>query len=488
MSPAPPPQPRDLAAERRTFSLVACGAALLGASILPGMAAGLNVVLVSLALGAVVAWARHEDLNRWSFLFGGCAVLLVAMFMVHTSGWVLAVDLVVAGGLGVLAVARSSSWLGVLIRPPGMLLTLPRGLGHVLAPMTRAARGRRRGSFEPAIRGSLLALFLVSLFGGLFASADPAFARIAQDVLVPEWDLGLLPARVMVAGILLALAGAYVLVPVEAPATSVASRRGRGIGRIELAIAIGALDLLFLAFVAVQVAVLFGGRAYVLETAGVTYAEYARQGFFQLLAVAALALGVIAAALWFRDSDEPADRRLLKALLGSLCVGTLVILASAFVRLSVYEEAYGFTRLRLAVHATIVWLAILFVLVLIAGAMWDGRWLPRTVALSAVSVLLPLNLLTPDAFIAERNLARYEETGRFDVAYAATLGAEAVPVLLRAPEPLRSCALGPIAARIYDRPDSWVSFNLADARARDALAGLGGDDLAGRHPADCYGQ
>lgn len=464
--PAPPHRPEPLGP-----SIAAVGVALVAAAIVPGLSAGLNVTLVSVGLGAVAWWARRHDLSTWSYLFGGSAVVLAAMFAVHTSEWVLGLDLVVAGGLGVLALSGASSWAGVLIRPPATLLTLHRGLGRLLTPLFARRREPSGHSFEPALRGALLALVLVSVFGGLFVSADAAFARIAQDVLVPNWDLSLLPARAVVACLVLALIGAYVVVPVEGPAATRGAHRERGIGRIELAISLGALDLLFLAFVMVQIAVLFGGRDHVLSTAGLTYAEYARQGFFQLVAVAGLALGVIAAAVWLGDRGERADRRLLRLLLGTLCAGTLLVLVSAFTRLTLYEETYGFTRLRLAVHVTIVWLAIVFVLVIVAGVLWNGRWLPRAVALSAVAVLIPLNLLTPDAFIAERNLARFEQTGLFDTRYASTLGAEAVPVLLRLPEPLRSCAVEPVTRR-SSPPHNWISFNLAEARARTALDGV----------------
>ena len=60
---------------------------------------------------------------------------------------------------------------------------------------------------------------------------------------------------------------------------------------------LGVLDALFLAFVAVQATVLFGGHRHVLETEGLTYAEYARQGFWQLLWVSALTLLVLSAVI-----------------------------------------------------------------------------------------------------------------------------------------------------------------------------------------------
>jgi hypothetical protein len=466
------------------FSLVAVGLGLFAAVIIPGQTAGLNVTLTAVGLGGAAAWARRDDLDGWSFAYGGLAVLLATMFAVHSSEWVLGVSLIVAGGLGVIALTGATSWTGILLKPPKMLTTLHRGMRYAFAPLWRRLGEGRARSLEPAVRGIFLTIFLVGVFGGLFVSADQAFARIAEDALIPEWDLGLMPARVIVGLLVVALAGAYMLVPAEGPPSGAARTPYHdGLGRIELVMALGTLNLLFAGFVAVQMAVLFGGRSHVLRTAGLSYAEYARQGFFQLVLVAVLTLGVIATTLWMYGRREASDRRILQGLLGGLCGMTLVILVSASVRLSLYEETYGFTRLRLAVHTTIVWLAILFVLILIAGAMWKGGWLPRTVALSTAFVMLGLNLTSPDAFIAERNVARFEETGEIDAYYASTLGAEAVPALLELPEPERTCAVGPIAWRLDRRSHSWISFNLAELRARELLSTA---IVPHDAPASCY--
>ena len=148
-----------------------------------------------------------------------------------------------------------------------------------------------------------------------------------------------------------------------AVARAVRARRGR------VHIALGALVGLFAAFVALQFATLFGGTEHVLDTTGLTYAEYARSGFAQLLAVAALTFAVLAAARrWARPH---------RLLLAALCVLTLVVLASALKRLGLYEETYGFTRLRLAAHAALLYLGALFCLVLVtrsrAGRWWRSR-------------------------------------------------------------------------------------------------------------------
>ena len=126
----------------------------------------------------------------------------------------------------------------------------------------------------------------------------------------------------------------------------------------------------------------------------------------------------------------------------------LVVLASALKRLGLFEETYGFTRLRFTAHAALFYLAALFCLVLVARS---ATWLPRAiVAATAASVLL-FALADPERRIAERNVVRYERTGNLDVAYLTSLGADAAPVLARVPKVPLPCVEG----------DGVAGFNLA---------------------------
>jgi hypothetical protein len=130
-------------------------------------------------------------------------------------------------------------------------------------------------------------------------------------------------------------------------------------------------------------------------------------------------------------------------LVGALIVLTFVILASAYKRLHLYEDAYGFTRLRLAADAAILWLGGLFVLVLIAGVDKAHAWLPRGVlGLSAIG-MLAFAFSNPDSRLAEHNIDRYERTGRIDRAALRELSPDAWPALRRVglhlcPTPTRS--------------------------------------------------
>jgi hypothetical protein len=317
-------------------------------------------------------------------------------------------------------------------------------------------------------RGLVLAGALLAIFGALFASGDRAFAQLAGDVLPDAVPLDDLPLRLVVFGLVTSLAGG--LVQAANVADEPARRPLLRLGRAEWLLALGALNGLFALFVAVQLAVLFGGDGYVRETAGLTYAQYARSGFAQLVVVAALTLGVVASALRWARVERERDKAILRALLAALCLLTLVVLASALHRLGLYEEAYGFTRLRLAVHALLLFGGALFVLVVAALAGGRREWLaPATVVLGALAALA-FWVGDPDRRIAAHNVERYEATGRIDTYYLSKPSADAVPALLRLPLPLREEALGRQRARLAGSRDGFAGANRARARARAALA------------------
>ena len=122
----------------------------------------------------------------------------------------------------------------------------------------------------------------------------------------------------------------------------------------------------FAVFVGVQFAVLFGSAEHVLQTAGLTYAEHARSGFWQLLAVTALGLGVLAFDSRWAPHRTPQERAVKRGLLAALAVLTMVVVASAIHRMWLYQQAYGFTVLRLLVLTCELWLGAGFLIALVA--------------------------------------------------------------------------------------------------------------------------
>jgi hypothetical protein len=226
---------------------------------------------------------------------------------------------------------------------------------------------------------------------------------------------------------------------------------------------------LFAAFVAVQLAVLFGGSRHVLETDGLTYADYARSGFWQLLLVTGLTLAVVAAAARWAPREARTDRLLIRMILGALATLTLVIVASALHRMNVYADTYGLTRLRLLVALCELWLGVVFLLVLIAGLRLRANWLARAIVGTGVLALLALAAANPDGLIADRNIARYDRTHTIDARYLANLSADAVPALDRLAADQRDCVLNPISADLYRSPDDWRGWSYGRSHARALL-------------------
>lgn len=406
---------------------------------------------------------------RWKVdqLFWAAATLaLLAVATVRAADWLFPLCLLTAIATACLSVTGGRSVLGLLLS-----LMLPPAAAVRAAPW--AARGlAQTGRGTSAVRvvtavGVSIGLLIV--FGALFASADAVFADLLSRVLPEIGPLAVFRALFLFPLAALALAGGAYLLAAPPDLSGLESPAKRRLGRLEWMIPIILLDVLFAAFVLVQLTVLFGGATYVLTESGPTFAEYARSGFWQLMLVTALTLPVLGAAARWAPRDSRLDRVLIRVLLGALALLTLVIVASALYRMHVYQEAYGFTRLRLLVSVFELWLGLLFVLVLVAGIRLRATWLPRLAVGTAVLALLGLVALNPDRFIADRNIDRYQTTGRIDIAYLSGLSADAVPALNRLPNHLRNCALANLAEDLAN-PDGWRGWNLARSRARDLLA------------------
>ena len=98
---------------------------------------------------------------------------------------------------------------------------------------------------------------------------------------------------------------------------------------------------------------------------------------------------------------------------------------------------------------------------MVAGVLGRGRWLPRIALVSGAVALIGLAAINPDAWVAERNLDRYEATGELDLAYLQSLSADAAPVIVeRLPAEVSRCVLGllpanSLAAEVLDDPRAW---------------------------------
>ncbi|MFE9769227.1 DUF4153 domain-containing protein [Streptomyces sp. NPDC005808] len=459
----------------RTATLWAVLATGLLSMLLLGDGLALNLVLIAIpaslaAYFAAVAAGRRP--HAWALVWGLGGMALLFVPALRDAGWPSFLAVVAAVALGSMALHGGRTWPAVLLGPIGVLNSLVTGPTWGWRGL-RERSGGTRGNVGAVLRALAVTVVLLLVFGALFASADAAFADLLGD-LVPDTSVSGGPWRLLL--LLLGLVGALAVshtaaAPIQWDRVEVPAGRPRG--RVEWALPLIVLIGLFAAFNAVQLAVLFGGYDAVLEKTGQTYADYARQGFWQLLLVTLLTLLVIVFALRWAPRDSGGDRKLVRGVLGTLCALALVVVASAVRRMDMYVDAYGLTRLRVSVVAVELWLGLVIVLIMAAGV-WGARWLPRVVAASAAAGVLAFGLVSPDGLIAERNVQRYEDTskegaGKFDLSYAQGLSADAVLALDALEEPLRSCALRFIAADLEGGDAPWYATSWGEARARDIL-------------------
>ena len=441
-----------------------CGVVgVLGGVLLVGHAPGLGAALIGLVVWAAAAptLVRRRDVN--DLITAALSITLFAVVALRDAGWVVALCALVAAWTGVVAVTSSRSAPAAVLAPLTWAAGAVRALPWVAKGVETLA-GARRGQLVVALRSVGITVGLLVVFGLLFASADRVFAR-----MMPRVEADLLPGQLVV-GVLVAVVAATLAHLALAPpswtdarlAPRPAAKRG------EWLLPVLALDAMVLLFVTVQVGALLGGHRHVLETEGLTYAEYARQGFAQLVVVTALTLVVVAVAARRAPRETPRDRLVSRLALGALCVGTLGVVASALRRMDLYVDAFGLTRLRVFVTVTEIALAAVFVLLLVAGIRWRGGWLPRA-ALQVVAVaMLGLALINPDAQIVRHNTTADLVT-TLDADYLAGLSADAVPAYdaIEGDPALRRCLLASASVAPATGIGGW---NLSRERATQVLA------------------
>lgn len=439
------------------------GVGLLAAIVLPDRNVGLGWTLLVLAAGAVVLGAARDRRDPFTLACAGLCGLLALVPVVRAAEWLTPLSLLAGGTLMVAGVTRGRTLPGFVVAGISWPLAGLRGmpwLGRTLGLLTGLGQG------AALLRTVLLSAGGLLVFGLLFASADALFAEWA-GALVPDADLDSFVLRafitVAVGGVV--LAAAYLAL--NPPRVDRSPGEPRPVAhRFEWLAPVVVVDLVFAAFLIAQAAVIFGGHDYLERTTGLTYADYVHQGFGQLTVATALTLLVVWAAARKAPRATYADRAWLRAALGLLCVQTLVVVASALYRMHVYQEAYGFTELRLLVDVFEGWLGLLVLAVAVAGWQLRAGWLPRFALLSGAVAFLGIVALNPEAWVAERNLDRYAETGKIDTWYLNGLSDDAVPALVDAPGEIRDCVL----AGRTEADEDWLEWNLGRARAASDLS------------------
>ncbi|HEX5973032.1 MAG TPA: DUF4173 domain-containing protein [Gemmatimonadaceae bacterium] len=444
-------------------------------------------LVVALLAAGGLAWRASEELMAFDFLATLLALGLAAMALGQPRAAVLDARL------------RDTVWTGARVLRDVLIGALPLTLRELLAPGARETASRRGW---PAIRTTLIVVALLVVFGSLLRAADPIFASL---LAIPHFDIGTFISHLLVIGFFAWVfagwsRGAFIS---PASASRPPERLPVTLGMTDMTAALATLDVLFALFILAQLGWLFGGEAFLQARTGLTAAQYARRGFFQMVIVVLLVVPLLLATRTLRaPGADTARRHTLLAV--PMVVLLLAMIASAALRMRLYVQYFGLTSERFYTLAIMAWLA--FVLVWLAATTLRGRdrhFLAGAV-LSGFATLFVLNVIVPDRLVARVNVARAQRatpTGgsALDVAYLSTLGGDAIePAIAATLAPpatgtaassaaapaadvasdsveLQRCRAarrirmrwGPAsrAASMQDRPGAWRRWNAGEQRA-----------------------
>ncbi|MEE4195479.1 MAG: DUF4173 domain-containing protein [Anaerolineae bacterium] len=296
----------------------------------------------------------------------------------------------------------------------------------------------------PILRGVVIALPLLLIFSALFASADPVFeqamANFFEWLKIEDWGeflwrgFYILVLGILFAGALLhALSGKRNYTPdTQKPFIN------PFLGKIETFTIMGLIEVLFAVFVFIQFRYFFGGDTNI-NPAGYTFAEYARKGVNELIAVAILSLILYQILHIITKTPEKRDKLIMHVLMTVLFGLVLIMLFSSYQRVDLYQQAYGFSQIRMRTYIFIGWLAALISLVVVMEWLNEHRRFFAVLTFISLGFILSQAAVNIDKTIVVRNLERLEDTSLpawaaegLDHQYLSQLSDDAVPAMLKA--------------------------------------------------------
>ena len=320
--------------------------------------------------------------------------------------------------------------------------------------------------------GVALAIPPLLIFGGLLVGADAVFRSLVVRFLRA------VPTHVVLTAFLAYIVAGYLRGLLFGKELNLGAPKRLlpiSLGGIEMGVMLGLLDFLFLAFVAVQVRYFFGGSALVHATTGLTFAEYARDGFFELLTVAALLLPFLLIVHWLLRPDDAPGQRLFRWLAGIQIALLFVIMASALQRMRLYQAEYGLSPQRLYSTAFMGWLAVVFVWFCLTVLRGQRERFAYGAMVAGFLLVATLHAINPDALIARTNIERARAGHIFDADCVARLSADAVPEIVAGLPNLNPFDRRKLSTKMLDRWSSsenlkWRSWTISSAQARQTVS------------------
>ncbi len=327
------------------------------------------------------------------------------------------------------------------------------------------------------LAGVFISVPLVIILASMLASADAVFGSLVNKV--PVWFTGIEFGEFIVRSILVILvflvSAGYIasLAERKMPEKTIQDNSIQSVPKILdpviAATVLTIVNVLYIFFVVIQFAYLFGSFNFELPE-GYTYSEYARMGFLELVVVSVINFCILLASIGLTKAAGEAQK-LLDKILQIIMVGcTCVILVSAWYRMLMYEEAYGFTYLRVLTQAFMVFMLVLLAIMVVKICKTNMSLFMPYLAVT-LSAFVLINYLNVDIIIARNNINRYHQTGDLDLEYIRYLSYDAVSELVQQLDELEGKTKMTAQEILKNKREylenirSWQSFNVSRLRA-----------------------
>lgn len=257
------------------------------------------------------------------------------------------------------------------------------------------------------IKSILISIPVIILVIVLLSSADQMFNNLFSKIfeLIKDISIPDIIYRLIIMLILFVYLNAVLLVILNKLGVS-DSGKTKEVDSYTMKVLLTSLNIIYLVFDFIQIRSLFLHNV----TEGIKYADYARNGFFQLMLISIINIVIV---LLYRRSKENKYNKSMSLIMVLL---TLVIIASSFYRMILYSNAYGYTVLRLGVYVTLITELILLIPTIIY------IFKPKLNILSYYITILTIvytfiNLFSVDVIITNNNIKRYREKDDIDIDY-----------------------------------------------------------------------
>lgn len=381
---------------------------------------------LSVLSGALVTTAARRPAAIW---LGITAIAFIPWLGVRMSPWLTSINLLMAGGLLLASLGLPAAG-SLRVTTAHHLTRLARSFGGLPFGPSHLAHHARRTAAS-GVSGGLRRLLPSMLIGVTALTAALIVLASGDALLASFFDIdgvvGTVASRVLAA--LLGVASFALLIgAIHVPGSSDAAPRIWSPPVLPTLFGIGGLSVAIGAYAATQTSAAVLGADFVEGRTGLTYAEYARGGFFQMVVVALVSVAVIGVSRGvLRTAPEAVGR--LRVGAAVLTIGVVVTVVSAIVKLSVYADAFGLTMLRVYTVVFACWLGLLALLAFATLMRPAASWFAPVLLGSMCVGAFAMNIANPERIVAEHNLDRAESTGKLDVGYLSSLSLDAAPTV-----------------------------------------------------------